>query len=323
MVPPQPPSEEMVKIDSDGDVLFIVSCGKLTARLLVSSKVLSLASPVFAAMFSPRFEEGSSLNSGYPSEVPLPEDDPEAMTLLCNCLHFRTDHIPRNVKFSQLKALAVLCDKYNVAKAISAWSILWLQKWETSKCEDGFEGLLAVAYALDCAEAFAKLSKKAILNQVGPFDTHRVLDGFDMVPKSLLVDLEVQRGAVQASLQKAIEDVATPILTTTTCKYRNELAHAYFRGLHGSSLWPLSEKFRQASLSTIMQRISWIPESNSTRTYCQCDACEAPYKPLLLEIKAKHLSSITSLCLDCIKGGGSNLKENNRDCRFAHSEAAL
>lgn len=186
MVPPQPVSEEMVKIDSDGDVLFIVSSDKPTARLLVSSKVLSLASPVFAAMFSPRFKEGSSLNPGCPSEVPLPEDDPEAMTLLCNCLHFRTDHIPRNVDFSLLKALAILCDKYNVARAISAWNILWLQKWETSKCEDGFEGLLVVIYALDCAEAFAKISKKAILDQVGPFNTHRVLDGFDMVPKALL-----------------------------------------------------------------------------------------------------------------------------------------
>jgi hypothetical protein len=187
MVPAQPLSEEMVKIDSDGDVLFIVSsCDKPTARLLVSSKVLSLASPVFAAMFSPRFKEGSSLNPGCPSEVPLPEDDPEAMTLLCNCLHFRTDHIPRNVDFSLLKALAILCDKYNVARAISAWNILWLQKWETSECEDGFEGLLVVIYALDCAEAFAKISKKAILDQVGPFDTYRVLDGFDMVPKTLL-----------------------------------------------------------------------------------------------------------------------------------------
>jgi hypothetical protein len=191
MVPPQPLSEKMVQIDSNGDVLFIVSCDKLTARLLVSSKVLSLASPVFAAMFSPRFKEGSSLNSDCPSEVPLPEADPEAMTLLCNCLHFRTDHIPRNVEFSLLKALALLCDKYNVAKAISAWNILWLQKWETSECEDGFEGLLVVIYALDCAETFAKMSKKAILDQVGPFDTHRVLDGFDMVPKSLLGILEI------------------------------------------------------------------------------------------------------------------------------------
>jgi hypothetical protein len=134
------------------------------------------------------------------------------------------------------------------------------------------------------------------------------------------VDLEVRRGAVQASLQKAIEDIATPILTAK-CQYKDELAHAYFRGLHKSSLWPLSEQFRQSSLSTIIQRISWFPESNPTRQYCRCNVCGISYKPLLLDIRKKHLSSITSLCLDCVRGGGSNLKENNRDCRFAHSEA--
>lgn len=190
MTPPQPLSEEMVKIDPGGDVIFILSCDQLTVRLLVSSKVLSLASSVFAAMFSPRFKEGSSLDPDCPFEVPLPEDDPEAMTLLCNCLHFRTDHIPRNLEFSLLKALAILCDKYNVAKAIAAWNILWLQEWETSECEDGIEELLVVIYALDCAETFARMSKKAILNQVGPFDT-QVPDGFGVVPETLLGILEI------------------------------------------------------------------------------------------------------------------------------------
>ena len=134
------------------------------------------------------------------------------------------------------------------------------------------------------------------------------------------MDLEARRGAVQASLQKAIEDVATPILTAT-CQYKDALAHAYFRSLYQSSLWPLSEQFRQASLSTIMQRISWFSESNPTRQYCRCSVCGIQYKPLLSNIKTKHLALITSLCLDRVKGGGSHLKENNGDCRFAHSEA--
>jgi hypothetical protein len=135
------------------------------------------------------------------------------------------------------------------------------------------------------------------------------------------VDLEVRRGAVQASLQKAIEDIATPILTSN-CQYKDDLTHAYFRGLHLSLLWPLSEKFRQSSLSIIMERITWFPESNPTmRKYNTCGVCQISYKPLLLDIRKKHLSSITGLCLDCVTDGDSNLKENNRDCRYAHSEA--
>lgn len=175
-----------MKIDPNGDVYLVVGFSEPMTHLLVSSKALSLSSPVFAALFSPHFKEGSSLSSEHPTEIPLPEDDPEAMTLLCNCLHFRTDQVPRDIEFPLLKCLAILCDKYDVAKAILPWSILWLQKWETSNCEDGFEGLLMVIYALDCAEAFNKLSKKAILSQVGPFDTHKVLEWFEMIPEGMI-----------------------------------------------------------------------------------------------------------------------------------------
>ncbi len=53
--------------------------------LLVSSKVLSLASPVFEAMFKPHFKEGVELHSqlGESLIIPLPEDDLEATTLFC------------------------------------------------------------------------------------------------------------------------------------------------------------------------------------------------------------------------------------------------
>lgn len=174
------------KIDLAGDVVLKVGPSEPTVDLFVSSKALSLASPVFAAMFSPHFKEVSALSPVHPSEVVLPEDDPDAMTLLCNCLHFQTDKIPRDLKFPLLKALAILCDKYDAAKAISPWSILWLQKWDTAECEDGFEGLLKVIYALDCAEAFSKISKSAILHQVGIFDTHQRLQGYDMIPERLI-----------------------------------------------------------------------------------------------------------------------------------------
>jgi hypothetical protein len=53
-----------VMIDPDGDVLLQVGSSEPKAHLLVSSKVLSLASPVFAVMLSPQFKEGISLRFG-------------------------------------------------------------------------------------------------------------------------------------------------------------------------------------------------------------------------------------------------------------------
>jgi hypothetical protein len=71
-------------IDPDGDVLLQVGSSEPKAHLLVFSKVLSLASPVFAVMLSPRFKGGIGLRLGNSCEIPLPEDDLEAMTLLCD-----------------------------------------------------------------------------------------------------------------------------------------------------------------------------------------------------------------------------------------------
>ena len=58
-------------------------------NLLVSSEVMSIASPVFAAMFDGRFAEGQDLSSEAPREVDLPDDDPELVKLLCEIVHLK------------------------------------------------------------------------------------------------------------------------------------------------------------------------------------------------------------------------------------------
>jgi hypothetical protein len=58
------------------------------ANLLVSSKVLSLASPVFAALLGPKFLEGDHLRRGVSPIIELHDDDPTAMALICNILKY-------------------------------------------------------------------------------------------------------------------------------------------------------------------------------------------------------------------------------------------
>lgn len=71
--------------------------------LLVSSKALSLASPVFEAMFKPHFKEGVEhhLQLGEPPIIPLPEDDLEATTLFCRITHHRSHDLPRTMETSK------------------------------------------------------------------------------------------------------------------------------------------------------------------------------------------------------------------------------
>ncbi|KAH6674164.1 hypothetical protein B0J14DRAFT_562297 [Halenospora varia] len=92
-------------------------------QMLVSSKHLSLASSVFGAMFKNNFRAGLELQSSGKAEVPLPEDDLEAFTVLMSIIHGRGRQIPRKVPLSLLLKLAILVDKYQLLEAVSPWGI--------------------------------------------------------------------------------------------------------------------------------------------------------------------------------------------------------
>ncbi len=95
-------------IDPDGDVIFI--CGEI--ELQVSSKVLSLASPVFKALFSPNFAEGQPTSSKA-IHIHLHDDDAESLRFLCAILHHKCAST-NGIGLERLEKLAVVTDKYDV-----------------------------------------------------------------------------------------------------------------------------------------------------------------------------------------------------------------
>ena len=134
-------------VDPEGDITLVVGDQQIRA----SSKVLALASPVFATMLGPYFAEGQAKN---PS-ITLPEDDVEAMTWLCKALHFKLTANERLISFGLGRKLATLCDKYDTSVAISSWSAMWMQNWKGSV--DGnisYATLLHMSYAFGNHEAF-------------------------------------------------------------------------------------------------------------------------------------------------------------------------
>jgi hypothetical protein len=108
-----------VSFDDEGDLRLVVECIYGSRRKVlharVSTKVLKLASPVFATMFRPGFQEGNSLQSQPQSgsgsratdtfDLPvihLYEDNTWAMEVLLNALHFRCDRIPSKLEIPVL-----------------------------------------------------------------------------------------------------------------------------------------------------------------------------------------------------------------------------
>ena len=95
-------------IDPEGDVILV--CDE--TEFQVSSKVLSLASPVFSALFSPRFAEGQLIPSK-PGRIELHNDDTESMRFMCAVLRHKNTRA-NAIGLERLERLAVLTDKYDV-----------------------------------------------------------------------------------------------------------------------------------------------------------------------------------------------------------------
>ena len=154
--------------DSAGDLILLVGPDKESIR--ASSKVLSLASPVFARMLGSHFAEGHSLlekgspeNAAVsPTKLPLPEDDPEAMILFCDTIHFKR-HATSDIAFPLLDKMASLSDKYDSSLALSSESEIWLSNFKGSKeGEICFVELLWISYALGNHRAFSSISREMV-----------------------------------------------------------------------------------------------------------------------------------------------------------------
>ncbi|RPB11921.1 hypothetical protein P167DRAFT_606075 [Morchella conica CCBAS932] len=120
-------------VDPQGDVVINTSAKGFS--LLVSSKILSVASPVFAAMFSPHFREGNSLATApAPITIDLLEDAPEALENICNVLHYKHDLVTVKMHFHELLEIAVVADKYDLAKSLGPWRYIWLNRVVLPEC---------------------------------------------------------------------------------------------------------------------------------------------------------------------------------------------
>jgi hypothetical protein len=175
----------VIQIDPRGDVVIEVGENDLRAHLLVSSKVLSVVSPVFTAMFNRGFQEGENLFAKSFQPVHF-SDDPEAMTILCNILHHKNREIPRLLTLQTLSSIAVLCDKFDCTEVVTPWSTLWLQTWVDSANEESVEKLLFITYALDIPDMFTKVSHSLLANCAGQLGFNSIPEAHDLLPESLL-----------------------------------------------------------------------------------------------------------------------------------------
>jgi hypothetical protein len=180
--------EALVIIDAAGDVLLELPDGaRGKARLRVSSKALSLASPVLDRMFQSRFREGLATARLSPEMpvVTLPEDDVEVMAVLCNVVHHRMEDVPRCLSVACLEKMAMAADKYDCVTALTHSSIVWLQAGLEAYVPKDWIKLVHAAYILDIPTAFARTSWEVIIAKKGPLNKLVVPFAPDLIKHNL------------------------------------------------------------------------------------------------------------------------------------------
>ncbi len=177
-----------IVVDPDGDLTLRVGNDDTTngekdteskvLELTISSKILTLVSPVFKVMLTGQFKEAIELAEWKPSSrlyiLELPDDDPEATSILTKILHHKTHEITQNPSPSCLEQLAFLCDKYKCTGALKYAGGIWLRDWLAAEpgkepAVDDLCRLLIFAYVSDLAQEFSDIAWKLFMYHKGPF----------------------------------------------------------------------------------------------------------------------------------------------------------
>lgn len=101
--------------------------GHHDTRVLVSSSILRLASPLFAALLENAATEGKIPDEHSPPELDFTDlEDPDAFISLLKIMHLRTRSVPRTVGLEKLTQLAKLVDQFGCHEAVELFSDGWI-----------------------------------------------------------------------------------------------------------------------------------------------------------------------------------------------------
>lgn len=132
-------------------------------HMLVSSKHLMLASPVFRAMLQHKnFKEGDTLAKTGRVEVQLPDDNHIALQIMLNLIHGRLKQVPRQVSLEVMTELSILVDKYETLEVFDLILDVWIQPL-LSEMPTKFSACvlpwLSIAWVFQLSALFTDLTK--------------------------------------------------------------------------------------------------------------------------------------------------------------------
>ncbi|KAF7121802.1 hypothetical protein CNMCM5793_009355 [Aspergillus hiratsukae] len=153
----------------------------------VSSKHLSLASPVFEKMFHGLWKEAQCLHAGH-VEIEMDWQNMDAMLILMNVIHGHGPDVPRNVSLEMLTEISILVDYYNCHKAIQLAVDQWIRPLLAAMAEEFCDDIVRwiwISWVLRLADTFRSATHCAVTQSKGPISSlglpihHRLIDAIE------------------------------------------------------------------------------------------------------------------------------------------------
>jgi hypothetical protein len=188
-----------------GDVTLLIGPDEDPQPVLVSISTLRLASPVWKAMFETRWVESEA------SEIPLPDDDVDAMLLVLRIAHLRFHELPKTLEYKALFNLAVVCDKYDLVHLVRPFLDLW--SWAkpyfyTAGQSNSFDpSWLFVAWTFGYTESFRSLAKHISLEATLNYDPVTLVPDRNQVlmpTGGVVLEREMPPGIIGTSIPQSL-----------------------------------------------------------------------------------------------------------------------
>jgi len=181
----------MDAFDPDNNVRLVMRDNE---TMLVSSQILASHSKVFAVMFNGCFSESARLTANSKAfsitQIDLPDDDPQAMSMLYEILQcdvstlFTADKYKgRNREIwnapapnvGRLLKVVILADKYDCMKSLPFRFDPWLDSWlprgkSPHELRETARDRLAIGYLARLPRIFDRACTDLITFAIGPFD---------------------------------------------------------------------------------------------------------------------------------------------------------
>lgn len=137
-------------------------------RMLVSSKHMSVASPVFKDILKAGFSEGIELKRTGKAELSLHDDDSKAWNILLNIIHGNFRSVPLDISLSMFTQIALLCHKYQMHEVAYVFTPAWkMSAGHESVSGEDIPRWIFIAWVFNMADVLEEITKGLPLNYTG------------------------------------------------------------------------------------------------------------------------------------------------------------